>query len=75
MSSVVSQMTTSELLALPDEGVVRLLIRGNLKEREITKRNRLHAATESLIVHALMNWLEMNQSCSIAISTSMVVRC
>lgn len=43
MSSVVSNMTTSELLALPDEGVVRELIRGSLREREMTRRNRLHA--------------------------------
>lgn len=53
-------MTTRELLALPDDGIQRELIRGNLRERDMTRRNRLHAGTESLIVHALLGWLDQN---------------
>jgi Uma2 family endonuclease len=50
-------MSTEELLALPEDGVERELIRGQLREREMTRRNRLHAATESRIVRALGNYL------------------
>ncbi len=58
MSTVVSTMTTDELLAIPEDGVTRELIRGHLKERELTRRNRLHAATESRIVRVLGKWLD-----------------
>jgi Uma2 family endonuclease len=58
MSTVTPIMTTQELLALPDNGMERELIRGVLKEREMTRRNRLHAATESRIVRVLGNWLD-----------------
>jgi hypothetical protein len=43
--STVSTMTTAQLLALPDDGVERELIRGELRERPTTRRNRLHAAS------------------------------
>lgn len=58
MSTVTPTMTTKELLALPEDGMERELIRGELREREMTRRNRLHAATESRIVRALGNWLD-----------------
>lgn len=51
-------MTTAQLLALPEDGTERELIRGELKEREMSRRNRLHAATESRIAHALIAWIE-----------------
>ena len=51
-------MTTQELLAVPEDGKERELIRGELREREMTRRNRLHAATESRIVHLLLNYLD-----------------
>ncbi len=50
-------ITTAELLAMPEDGIERELIRGILKEREMTRRNRIHAATESRIVYALRHWL------------------
>lgn len=53
-------MTTAELLALPDNGLERELIRGELKEREMTRRNRLHAGTESRIARFLLNYLDKN---------------
>ncbi|MBI2480194.1 MAG: Uma2 family endonuclease [Planctomycetia bacterium] len=58
MSTVVPTMTTKELLALPEDGMERELIQGELREREMTRRNRLHAATESRIVRVLGNWLD-----------------
>ncbi len=63
MSAAVTSMTTSELLALPDDGTERELIRGNLREREMTRRNRVHAATESLIVYELQSWLQNQTAC------------
>ncbi|MDA1053453.1 MAG: Uma2 family endonuclease [Planctomycetota bacterium] len=57
MSTVTPTMTTKEMLALPEDGMERELIRGELRERETTRRNRLHAATESRIVRTLGNWL------------------
>jgi Uma2 family endonuclease len=57
MSTATPTMTTREMLALPDDGMERELIRGELREREMTRRNRLHAATESQVVYSLKNWL------------------
>ncbi len=64
MSSVVSNMTTPEMLSLPDDGLERELIRGHLREREMTRRNRLLAATESRIVGQLFLWLQNTPSFS-----------
>lgn len=51
-------MTTDELFALPpDEAVERELIRGVLRERPMTKRNRRHSRTESKVVATLDRWL------------------
>ncbi len=58
MSTVTPAMTTAEMLALPENGKERELIRGELREREMTRRNRLHAATQSRIVQKLRNWLD-----------------
>jgi len=41
MSTVSTLMTTEQLLALPDDGKERELIRGELREREMTRRNKL----------------------------------
>jgi Uma2 family endonuclease len=51
-------MTVEEFLALPDDGVSRDLIRGQLRERGMTRRNRFHSATESRIVFLLGLWLQ-----------------
>ncbi len=58
MSTVTPVMTTAEMLALPESGKERELIRGELREREMTRRNRLHAASQSRIVQKLRNWLD-----------------
>ncbi|MFM9963758.1 MAG: Uma2 family endonuclease [Planctomycetaceae bacterium] len=51
-------MTTEELYALPDDDVERELVRGQLREKPMTKRNRRHARTTSRVSQALLNWLD-----------------
>jgi hypothetical protein len=51
-------MTTAELLAMPDDGVERWLINGELREKQpgdetTTKRNRFHSKAMSRISHFL----------------------
>ena len=36
-------MTNAELLAIPEDGMERNLIRGVLKEKPMTRRNRFHS--------------------------------
>jgi Uma2 family endonuclease len=49
--------TTEELLACPDDGVERELIRGQLWEKPMTRRNPRHSGTEALLSFALIAWL------------------
>jgi Uma2 family endonuclease len=54
-------MTTEELLALPDDGVERWLIRGELREKrdtDMTKRNRFHSTVMVRVSQVLANWLD-----------------
>jgi Uma2 family endonuclease len=56
-------MTVEEFLALPDDPTVeRMLIKGELWEWEVdgdmTKRNKKHSSTESMVAHRLLDWLE-----------------
>jgi len=51
-------MTTEELLALPEDGIDRELIRGQLREKPMTRRNRWHSAAEVSIAYFLQSWLE-----------------
>lgn len=53
-------MTAEEFLALPDDGVERWLIRGELREKrdtDMTRRNRSHSITEARITGLLSMWL------------------
>jgi Uma2 family endonuclease len=50
-------MTTEEFLALPDNGTERRLIRGQLREKPMTLRNRWHSRIEARIVYLLEDWL------------------
>jgi hypothetical protein len=43
-------LTTEELLAMPEDGVDRDLIRGQLRERPITRRNPWHSEATILLV-------------------------
>ena len=58
-------MTVEEFLSLPEDGVERWLIRGQLRETrpdsegaEMTKRNRVHSRVLIRVGHLLENWLE-----------------
>lgn len=55
----ISAVTTEELLALPENGVERDLIRGQVREKEMTRRNRRHSRTLALLTEKLVSWLKM----------------
>jgi Uma2 family endonuclease len=50
-------MTAEDLASLPDDGIERDLIRGELREGPITRRNPVHSETESLVTYHLGAWL------------------
>ncbi|MEM6980336.1 MAG: Uma2 family endonuclease [Planctomycetota bacterium] len=60
MSIASTSMTTEQLLAIPEDGTDRELIRGELRERPMTKRNRHHARTEAKLARLLGNTLDEN---------------
>jgi Uma2 family endonuclease len=49
-------MTTEELLALPDDGMERWLIDGELREKPMTKRNRFHSGIMAMLSATLVTW-------------------
>ncbi|MEW4566247.1 Uma2 family endonuclease [Tautonia sp. JC769] len=51
-------MTIEAFLTLPEDGMRRELIRGEVWEKEMTRRNRWHSAVESRIVKVLGLWLD-----------------
>lgn len=53
-----TKMTIEEFLALPDDGVHRELIRGELREYPMTTRNAKHAYAISRITHFLNGWVD-----------------
>ncbi len=58
MATATTPMTTAELLALPDDGVERWLIRGELRERQMPYRNEFHSSTMTRVAQHLANWLD-----------------
>src|SRR4051812_20498514 len=65
MATVTTPMTTEELLAMPDDGVERWLIRGELREKRddvggksMTIRNRFHSRLTTRVSKFLDNWLD-----------------
>ena len=50
--------TTEELLAMPEDGMDRWLIRGQLREKPMTVRNRFHSRIMVRISQLLQNWLD-----------------
>jgi Uma2 family endonuclease len=50
-------MNTEELLALPDDGVERELIRGQLREKPMTRRNPQHSEVVISVGYVLKQWL------------------
>jgi Uma2 family endonuclease len=51
-------MTAEDLLAVPDDGVDRELIQGQLKEKPMTVRNRFHTRAVTNLAYRLKDWLE-----------------
>jgi Uma2 family endonuclease len=51
-------MTVEDVLALPENGVERDLIRGELREWPMTLRNQWHSRVETRIARFLDEWLE-----------------
>lgn len=49
-------MTTEQMLALPDDGVRRWLINGELREMPMTVRNRWHSALTATVTYHLEHW-------------------
>jgi Uma2 family endonuclease len=50
--------TAVEIMALPDDGIARELIRGVLRETPMTRRSRTHSGVEARISQLLLNWLD-----------------
>jgi Uma2 family endonuclease len=55
-TAIATQVTVQELLAMPDDGMERDLIRGHLKERPRTYRNRFHGRVLARIAALLSHW-------------------
>ncbi|MDB5384778.1 MAG: hypothetical protein JWM11_424 [Planctomycetaceae bacterium] len=49
--------TTTDLFAMPDDGVERDLIRGELREYPVTRRNHAHSRITSILARLLGNWM------------------
>jgi Uma2 family endonuclease len=58
MATATKPMTTEELLALPDDGMERWLIRGELREKPMTVRNRFHSRAMARVTTVLETWLD-----------------
>lgn len=58
MATAATPMTTAELLAMPEDGVERWLIRGELRERQMPYRNEFHSGVMTRIAQHLANWLD-----------------
>lgn len=56
-----STMTTEELFALPDDGIERDLIRGELREYPMTKRNRRHSEVMMAVGEVLRAWVRLQK--------------
>lgn len=52
-----ARMTVEEFLALPDDGVDRMLINGEVRELGMTVRNHNHASFEANVAFLLKLWL------------------
>ncbi len=63
MVTATRTMTMRDLLAMPDDGKRRWLIDGELREEDMTKRNRFHSAAMAHLTGELyIWWRQQNQS-------------
>jgi Uma2 family endonuclease len=49
-------LTVEDLLAMPDDGIDRDLVRGQVREQPMTLRNRRHARTTTRLAAVLTRW-------------------
>lgn len=56
--STATLMTTEQFLALPDDGMERNLIRGVVREKPMTRRNRFHTFVVTRVARILDQWLD-----------------
>lgn len=61
-TTLIKPLTTADLLAMPDDGMERWLIDGELREKPMTKRNRFHSRIMVRIAHLLESWLDQQPS-------------
>jgi len=57
-TAIATGMTTEEFLGLPQDGMDRELIRGELKEKPMTYRNRFHTRAVANVSRLLGNWAQ-----------------
>lgn len=57
-ATALNSITTEELLAMPDDGMDRELIDGQLRERPMTRRSFRHAKVTLKLGKLLDNWLD-----------------
>jgi Uma2 family endonuclease len=62
MATITSQMTTEELLALPDDGIDRELIRGEVRESPMTTRGMPHCLAAANVAFLLGAWLRTQRN-------------
>jgi Uma2 family endonuclease len=58
MNAGTTLLTVEDLLAMPDDGVRRWLVRGELREGGMTQRNRFHSRTAARFSQILGDWLD-----------------
>lgn len=63
MNSAVASpsLTTADLFAIADDGIEREIIRGELRERPLTRRNPLHSEAMMIVGMFLGNWIRANR--------------
>jgi Uma2 family endonuclease len=59
-TAIAAGMTAEELFALPEDGMDRELIRGQLKEKPISYRNRFHTRAVANASRLIGNWVAQN---------------
>lgn len=58
MGTVANMMTVEQFLALPNDGIDRELIRGELRERGLVVRSRFHSRVMATLAMILGGWYE-----------------
>lgn len=56
MATLSETMTTEAMLAIPNNGMERWLVRGELREKPMTVRNRVHSKVMVSLAACLKNW-------------------